>query len=607
MPPKRKEVTVGACNENIKRRKAITLETKLNIITDHDAGNTTKEVATKYSLSKSTVSTILKDREKYLKEVKNAQSLHSTWIRTKENKSLIPHMEKLLTAWISDQTGRLHMPVTYATICAKALSLFEMLKQRKGGNVEETFSASSGWFDRYKKRAGWHNIKILGESASADTEAAKLFPAKLAEILEEGNYSPSQVFNADETGLFWKRMPSRSYIAKEESSMPGFKPAKDRLTLFLGGNAAGDCKLKPMMVHRAENPRTLKGIVKSTLPVIWKANKKGWVTASLFEDWFSHYFVPEVKKYCEDKSIPFQVILLVDNAPGHPPSLQHHHPNVKIIFLPPNTASILQPMDQGVIATFKALYLRQTFEMLIKATDNETGPSLKDFWRKSFNILDAIKITAYAWNKISETTMKGVWKKLCPQLFGTNVERFEEPAEIVQQNTKAIVTLANRLDLDISVTDINDLLEAHKEELTNEDLLDMEEQEEVEEVEDVTAPETPVHSFTLKGLEEAFQHMEKAINIFESQDSNFERSTKVARDLRNAYNCYKEIYNEKRRMSWKQTTIRACLQKAAVTSSVSNEPETSEVQPSTSTKQLREDCAVPHSSATCLFIEDDDD
>ncbi|CAH2284556.1 tigger transposable element-derived 1-like [Pelobates cultripes] len=136
-------------------------------------------------------------------------------------------------------------------------------------------------------------------------------------------------------------------------------------------------------------------------------------------------------------------------------------------------------MDQGVIVTFKALHLLQTFERLIKATDNKTGPSLKDFWRKSFNILDAIKITAYAWNKISETTMKGVWKKLCPQLFGTNVEGFEEPAEMVQQNTEAIVTLANSLDLDVSATDINDLLEAHKEELTNEDLLDMEEQEEV--------------------------------------------------------------------------------------------------------------------------------
>lgn len=491
---------------------------------------------------------------------------------------------KNLSAWRSDQTGQLHMPISYATICAKALSLFKMIKVKKGDNCEETFSASSGWFDRYKKRAGWQNIKILGESASADTEAAKLFPKKLAEILEDGNYSPSQVFNVDETWLFWKPMPSRSYIAKEESSMPGFKAAKDRLTLLLGGNAAGDCKLKPMMVHRAENPRAVKGIVKTTLPVIWKANKKGWVTVSLFEDWFSHYFVPEVKKYCEDKSIPFRVILLVDNAPGHPQALQYHHPNVKIIFLSPNTTSILQPMDQGVIVTFKALYLRQTFEMLLKATDKEGGPSLKEFWKKSFNILDAIKITTYAWNRITETNMKGVWKKLCPQFF-SNFEGFEEPAEIVQQNTEAIVTLANRLELDISATDVNDLLEAHKEELTNEDLLEIEEQEKAEEEEDIET-ETPVRSFTLKDLDEAFQHIEKAIEMFESQDSNFERTTKVAKDLKNAYACYREIYKEKKRLSWKQTTITAFLQKGIATSSASNEQKTSVAQPSTSAGQL---------------------
>jgi hypothetical protein len=47
--------------------------------------------------------------------------------------------------------------------------------------------------------------------------------------------------------------------------------------------------------------------------------------------------------------------------------------------------------------------------------------------------------------------------------FFSNCEGFEEPAKILQQNTQAIVTLANRLELDVSSTDANDLLEAHKE------------------------------------------------------------------------------------------------------------------------------------------------
>lgn len=58
-------------------------------------------------------------------------------------------------------------------------------------------------------RAALHNIKITGEKASADEAAADAFPDELKRVVEEGGYTARQVFNIDETGLFWKRMPSR--------------------------------------------------------------------------------------------------------------------------------------------------------------------------------------------------------------------------------------------------------------------------------------------------------------------------------------------------------------------------------------------------------------
>jgi hypothetical protein len=33
-------------------------------------------------------------------------------------------------------------------------------------------------------------------------------------MIEEEGYHPKQVFNCDETGLFWKKMPNRTYIHK---------------------------------------------------------------------------------------------------------------------------------------------------------------------------------------------------------------------------------------------------------------------------------------------------------------------------------------------------------------------------------------------------------
>ncbi|BFZ04012.1 hypothetical protein BsWGS_07051 [Bradybaena similaris] len=218
---------------------------------------------------------------------------------------------------------------------------------------------------RFKARANYHNLKVQDEAASGDEKAASEFPKALAEIIKERGYTAQQVFNVDETGLFWKRMPNRTYIAKEEKSAPGHKASKERLTLLLGGNAAGDFKLKPLLVYQAENPRPLKDIWKSQLPVIWKSNKKAWVTLAVFEDWFVNYFMPSVERYCVSKGIPFKVLLVLDYAPGHPAQLGDFNPNVKVVYLPPNTTDLLQPMDQGVVASFKAYYLRRTIAMAL--------------------------------------------------------------------------------------------------------------------------------------------------------------------------------------------------------------------------------------------------
>ncbi|GFW62430.1 tigger transposable element-derived protein 1 [Trichonephila clavipes] len=83
------------------------------------------------------------------------------------------------------------------------------------------------------------------------------------------------------------------------------------------------------------------------------------MTTAIFTEWFNNCFVPEVEAYMKEKFLDFKVLSIVDNAASHP---QLEHPNVQLVFLPPNTTSLIQPLDQGIIVTFKKYYIKTTHD-----------------------------------------------------------------------------------------------------------------------------------------------------------------------------------------------------------------------------------------------------
>uniref|UniRef100_A0A3B3TJJ8 DDE-1 domain-containing protein n=1 Tax=Poecilia latipinna TaxID=48699 RepID=A0A3B3TJJ8_9TELE len=222
------------------------------------------------------------------------------------------------------------------------------------------FIASKGWFDKFQKRFGLKSVSLHGEAASADTDGVEEYVNnKFKAIIEEGGYKPEQVFNMDETGLFWKRMPSCTFIMSDEAKAPGFKSQKDCVTVIMCGNAAG-FMTKPGPIYKSKNPRALKYKNKNALPVYWLHNAQAWMTKVLTSDWFQRRFIPEVKRNVREKGLDFKVLLLMDNAGGHAADLSYD--GVQIEYLPLNTTSLIQPMDQGIIGAFKALYAQNALQ-----------------------------------------------------------------------------------------------------------------------------------------------------------------------------------------------------------------------------------------------------
>lgn len=526
----------------------MSLAVKLDVIQRLDRGERSKDVCAALNLASSTIHTIYKQKDKLLNMAETCFGGVKLTRVTKSRNSLMGKLESLLAHWIETHNQQ-NVPLSFSIIQEQALALFDDLKkeaEEEGtlNSKEAEFKASHGWFERFKNRVNLHNMRLAEDTyGDFETFSAKTFPQELLRIVEDGGYVSKQVFNIDEVSLCWKKLPSRTSIAKEEKVASGFKVSMERLTLLLGGNLDGDCKLKPLLVYYTDNPKALKGLNKASLPVIWRSNKKAWVQKEIFADYITGYLSPFLANYFAKNKVDNKALLVIDSAPAHHIDVEDYADNIRVVFLPKNCTAVLQPMDQGIVALFKAYYLQLVMLHLVSASDGEKKPTVKALW-KDYNIKMAIENIATAWSKITQCNLNGVWKNLLPK-YVCNFQGLVNEIKAVQQKIVKLAVEAGFYDVDQN--DVQELLESHSEELSKEELLQLEAMKACEDEDDDDTADIPMKTLDIKTLTDFFTSLEKAMSIIEENDPNLERSSVCRRKLMDDVQCYKQLLETKKK------------------------------------------------------------
>ncbi|GFR27834.1 tigger transposable element-derived protein 1 [Trichonephila clavata] len=188
---------------------------------------------------------------------------------------------------------------------------------------------------------------------------------------------------------------------------------------------------------------------------MWRSNQRAWITQDLFKEWLFKVCAPSIKYYFDTNDLPLKALLILDKAPGHPKDLKDNlltdFPWLTVRFFPPNTTTLIQPLDQEVIAAFKKSYTRALFRRCFEACQFSPTMTLKKFWKEKFDILGAIR---KAWSEVPQRQLISAWWKLCPSFVqGNGCDQGDTP-EIMDE----ILTTARDLELEVNEDDIEELI-----------------------------------------------------------------------------------------------------------------------------------------------------
>ncbi|XP_074847998.1 tigger transposable element-derived protein 4 [Carettochelys insculpta] len=369
--------TPVASSSVIRKKKSLSIEEKIDIISAVESGKKKADIAAKYGIKKNSLSSIMKNKDKVLDAF---ESLRFDPKRKRLRTAFYTDLEDALMKWYRIAQC-LNVPVNGPMLRFKANDFAQKL-----GHSD--FKCSNGWLDRFKSRYGLVFRSQLVEASTVDTLTVwyqNVLPYYL------NDYQPKNVFNLKETGLFYRMLPNNTFSFKGETCSVG-KLSKERITVVVSTNMDGSEKLPLLIIGKNKNPHCFKDI--RSLPVVYEANKMAWMSSQLFDQWM-HKLDEKFQKQQR------RVVIFVDSSPAHPEV--KNLKSIELVFFPPSSSSTCIAMKQGVIRSLKVKYRHHLIKRFVDCVE-----SSKEF---TLTLLDAIEMLHLCWRNVTSETIVKSYKE----------------------------------------------------------------------------------------------------------------------------------------------------------------------------------------------------
>ena len=392
-------------------------------------------------MAQGTLSGILRQKDALLAASQSAKSDREGQ-KKKARTSNVEDLEKQLYEWFLHMENR-RAPLTDLVLLQSAKRIGATM------SLPTNFNYSHKWLWDWKRR---HSVKQQlrhGEGDDANEAGVDIARTQVPIVLKD--VLPDLIYNFDETGLFFRQLPTRSLDSAHSKGRKGKKLAKDRLTVGLFVNATGTDKFAPIVIGTAKKPRCFVLWKPSDIGVTYFHNKTAWMSSEVFVS-----VMRQFNLHIASRSPGSKAYLLMDNAATH--TLPHDalvwqsgqlrgftFGNVVVVFLPPNTTSVVQPLDAGIIKAFKAGFRRRHVSWIVEELEGADDVQVN---KVRPNVKQTIEWVRHAHREVSASTIKNCWRKagILPSTATVEGRESEEPSDILDDNVESLLAILTRVD-----------------------------------------------------------------------------------------------------------------------------------------------------------------